>query len=418
MVTQWLAIERGVRLITGFLSVIVVSSRITLEEFGTLSLSLFSYALFVSMILMGYEGLLLRRLSGKSKKSHSLNSVVTMQFLLAIFLTAPFFLILTNSSIEQHMVAALALTLALLVSPLGSYLQLLYCDGRFKEVAIIGMSVALGSLLIRLFPLSGLGYSLNYYVITYAIEFFSLSLAYYLVGCSATSAPNAEFYRLMDFKVIKRFKAYAQYSLSVWVGGVAHQFLGRADQLVVAALLDMRAVGVLAVATKFVEGAVALVNSVTPVWQKIIFHSYHDKDLFDIELKKILFSALVAMLLAYFLPIVGLSAVSYFYINEQNFVSAKEVIWYQSLIIPGVIIGMVNGVLMLAVKNHHTALPRVLLALLVQLLGLFFLVPYWGLNAVGLIGFASYLVSSIGYNFFSEGGRNINYLMLRHLVQR
>lgn len=418
MVTQWLAIERGVRLITGFLSVIVVSSRITLEEFGTLSLSLFSYALLVSIILMGYEGLLLRRLSGKSKKSHTLNSVITMQFLLAIFLTPPFFLMLTNFSAEQHTLPALALALALLVSPLGSYLQLLYCDGRFKEVATVGVLVALGSLLIRLFPLSGLRSSLNYYAITYATEFFSLSLAYYLVGRRAGSAPSSGFYRLMDFRVIKRFKAYAQYSFSVWAGGVAHQFLGRADQLVVAALLDMGAVGVLAVATKFVEGAVALVNSITPVWQKVIFHSRYDKDLFDTELKKIIFSALIAMLSAYFLPILGLFSVSFFYANEPNFVSAKEIIWYQSLIIPGVVIGMVNGVLMFAVKNHNTALPRVLLALLVQILGLFLLIPYWGLNAVGLIGFASYLASSIGYNFCSEGGRYINNLVLKNIVWR
>ena len=408
--------ERAIRLVAGLISVVIITERIGLENFGFLSLNLLGYAMACTISFMGHESIILRRLVSKKERQFAIRNTIIIQIIACVLMAAPFFTIFYLLVVNDNFDLSFFLMLIpIMLCPYITFNQILYAEKKYKISALIGIIVSLSVLMIRFFAPSESANLLVYYVFTYCIEFSLLALLYAFsaIHISSDKLKSVSFWankRVFNFKCFLR---YARYGSSVWIGGLAHQFSGRYDQLLVAFLLDVKAVGIVALASKFVEGANGLIQSLAPIWQRLIYTS-KDNGALKKNLSKVIVYGISATIFGYFVSVFGPYCISIFS-SSNAYSEVIMIIWYHALFIPGAVLGIINSSLMFHLRSHDSAAFRVLVQLFCQLLGIMILVPQLGLIAIGPLNLISFVASSVLFNNFYSKGKEMNEAWLRSL---
>ena len=390
------------------MSVLIISNRIGIESFGLLSLNLLGYAISSVLALAGHESILLRRLVGRKVHFFVIKNTIIAQYFSCIFLSVPFFSIFYYFINNSFGDSFLLMLFAVLLCPLQSFNQLLYSEKKFKISASIGIVVSIVVFAIRYFAPSSYIDSQTYYIFTYSLEVALFSVLYTLLTLFNSSLKSIKFFSWLSLKSFKLkiiFK-YLRHSFSIWIGGLANQLLGRLDQLLVVSIMDLKAVGIVALASKFVEGAVGLIISISPIWQREIFSSVDGGSLRK-NLSKVIVMGVLAAFLGYFISVSGVYLVADFF-DSEDYSSVQDIIWFSALLIPGVVLGIINGAPVIHFRSQDSAAFRVIFAIILQACCILYFLPKTDLYVLGPINLVSYIASTLIFNNFYGNGKKIN----------
>ncbi|OED56340.1 hypothetical protein BEI46_08605 [Aliivibrio fischeri] len=385
---SWLALEKIIKLISMFITSIILSRALGVFDFGLYNFIISITLLISPLIMYGFDEYCFQKfITIKSKKylSKLINTCISVRVILSLILILISLTIYVLTSSDKSLLFLFA-TSHFLISSFSIFQ--IYNNAKLKSVinAKINLSVMILMILIRLIMYK-VNPSLEIYIILYSFEMALISFLSYL---SYKEKVIIEIDFKFVFMISKKVLPLAASSLAIVV-------YYKIDQMMLGVMLGFDAVGIYAIQAQIVLAINLLlqiiINGTFPAW----FENGKIKDeLIGGVYKLSIWISLIAIVFSYYLSDY---IISLFWGVEYLQAADVLIITLFGTIFSGV--GFISSKKMISMKLQHFRMKRVILGMLINIVFNLILIPILGVKGAAIATVIAHLYSGMLGNVFS-----------------